>query len=183
VSEIIIYDDPEIAVPVQVTLEGETVWLTQAQMAELFGRERSVITKHVRNVFRDGELNHEAVRAFFAHTAADGKKYQTEYYNLDVIISVGYRVKSPRGVRFRKWATSVLKNHLLQGFSLDRHRLAERGVEEAQAALDLLARTLTTKRLSSMKSSCCNDRLVLQPHVLTVFELSRQYVHDQGNWA
>lgn len=148
-SEIIIYEDPDASNPVQVTLDGDTVWLTQAQMAELFGRERSVITKHVRNVFRDGELNQEAVRAFFAQTAADGKTYQTEYYNLDVIISVGYRVKSPRGVRFRQWAASVLKDHLLKGYSLNRHRLAERGVEEAQAALDLLARTLTTNRLVS----------------------------------
>lgn len=148
-TEIIIYEDPEVTVPVQVTLEGETVWLTQAQMAELFGRERSVITKHVRNIFRDGELEQERVRAFFAHTAADGKTYQTEHYNLDVIISVGYRVKSPRGVRFRQWATTVLKNHLLHGFSLNRQRLAERGVAEAQAALDLLARTLTNNALVS----------------------------------
>jgi prophage maintenance system killer protein len=148
-TEIIIYEDPEVTVPVQVTLDGETVWLTQAQMAELFGRERSVITKHVRNVFRDGELEQERVRAFFAHTAADGKTYQTEHYNLDVIISVGYRVKSPRGVRFRQWATTVLKDHLLQGFSLNRQRLAERGVAEAQAALDLLARTLTNNALVS----------------------------------
>ena len=139
-SEIIIYEDPDAPNPVQVTPEGDSVWLTQAQMAELFGRERSVITKHVRNVFRDGELNQEAVRAFFAHTAADGKTYQTEQYNLDVIISVGYRVKSSRGVRFRQWAASVLKDHLLNGYSLNRHRLAERGVEEVQAALDLLAR-------------------------------------------
>ena len=148
-SEIIIYEDPDAPNPVQVTLDGDTVWLTQAQMAELFGRERSVITKHVRNVFRDGELNQEAVRAFFAHTAADGKTYQTEQYNLDVIISVGYRVKSSRGVRFRQWAASVLKDHLLKGYSLNRHRLAERGVEEARAALDLLARTLTANRLAS----------------------------------
>jgi len=76
--EIIIYDDPEMAVPVQVTLEGETVWLTQAQMAELFGRERSVITKHIRNVFKDGELDPEAVRAFFAHTAGVRKTHATE---------------------------------------------------------------------------------------------------------
>lgn len=146
-TEIIIYEDPEVAVPVQVTLEGETVWLTQAQMAELFGRERSVITKHVRNVFRDGELDQSSVRAFFAHTAPDGKTYQTEHYNLDVIISVGYRVKSPRGVRFRQWATSVLKSHLLHGFSLNRQRLAERGVEEAQAVVSLISGYARTWRL------------------------------------
>lgn len=146
-TEIIIYEDPEATTPVQVTLDGETVWLTQAQMADLFGRERSVITRHVRNVFQDEELDRQAVCAFFAHTAADGKKYQTEHYNLDVIISVGYRVKSPQGVRFRQWATSVLKDHLLKGYSLNRQRLGERGLEEAQAALDLLSRTLAANAL------------------------------------
>lgn len=146
-TEIIIYEDPEVTTAVQVTLEGETVWLTQAQMAKLFGRERSVITRHLRNVFRDGELNKPAVCAFFTHTAADGKNYRTEHYNLDVIISVGYRVNSRRGVRFRQWASSVLKDHLLKGYSLNRQRLGERGVEEAQAALDLLARTLSSNAL------------------------------------
>ncbi len=148
-TKIIIYDDPEIAVPVHVTLDGETVWLTQAQMAELFGRERSVITKHVRNVFRDGELERDAVRAFFAHTAADGKIYQTEHYNLDVIISVGYRVKSPRGVRFRQWAVSVLKSHLLHGFSLNRQRL-ERGAALA-AILGNLEQTMFGEPLHSSR--------------------------------
>lgn len=114
-SEIIIYEDPDVVVPVEVNLEGETVWLTQEKMALLFGRERSVITRHIGNLFREGELTQEAVCAFFAHTAADGKTYQVEHYNLDVIISVGYRVKSHRGVRFRQWATSVLRQHLLKG--------------------------------------------------------------------
>lgn len=145
-TEIIIYEDPEATTAVQVTLDGETVWLTQAQMAELFGRERSVITRHVRNVFQDGELDRQAVCALFAQTATDGKKYQTEHYNLDVIISVGYRVKSPQGVRFRQWASSVLKDHLLKGYSLNRQRLGERGLEEAQAALDLMWRTLVSAR-------------------------------------
>ncbi len=134
-SEIIIYDDPDVTSPVQVTLEGETVWLTQAQMAMLFGRERSVITRHIGNLFRENELSREAVCAFFAHTAADGKTYQVEHYNLDVIISVGYRVKSPCGVRFRQWATSVLKDHLLRGYSLNQQRLTERGLDEARVTI------------------------------------------------
>ena len=92
-----IYDSGEARV--EVRLDRETVWLTQEQMGALFGRERSVITKHIRNVFAEGELEREAVCAKFAHTAADGKTYQVEFYNLDVIISVGYRVKSPEGVR------------------------------------------------------------------------------------
>ncbi|HSL41510.1 MAG TPA: virulence protein RhuM/Fic/DOC family protein [Desulforhopalus sp.] len=146
-SEIIIYEDPDAANPVQVTLDGDTVWLTQAQMAVLFGRERSVITRHIGNIFRDGELCREAVCAFFAHTAEDGKTYQVDHFNLDVIISVGYRVKSHRGVRFRQWATQVLRQHLLQGYTLNRQRLAERGMEEARTALGLLSRTLIANDL------------------------------------
>ena len=99
----------------EVALDKETVWLNQAQMCALFGRERSVITKHIRNVFQEGELERDSVCAKFAHTAEDGKTYQVDHFNLDVIISVGYRVKSQRGVQFRKWATGVIKDHLVQG--------------------------------------------------------------------
>ncbi len=146
-SEVIIYEDPNAPDPVQVRLEGETVWLTQEQLAALFDRERSVITKHIRNVFREGELAREAVCANFAHTAADGKTYQVEHYNLDVIISVGYRIKSQRGVRFRQWATGVLRSHLVRGYTHNAQRLAERGLGEAQAALELLSRTLQANAL------------------------------------
>ena len=132
----------------QVALDRETVWLSQAQMCELFGRERSVITKHVRNVFSEGELERDSVCAKFAHTAADGKTYQVDYFNLDVIISVGYRVKSQRGVQFRQWATSILKQHLVQGYTLNQKRLAERGIEFEQA-VSLLSRTLSNQQLVS----------------------------------
>lgn len=132
----------------EVTLEQETVWLSQAQMCELFGRERSVITKHIRNVFKEGELERNSVCAKFAHTAEDGKSYQVDHFNLDVIISVGYRVKSPRGVQFRKWATDVLKRYLIQGYTLNQRRLTERGIEFEQA-VSLLSRTLTNQGLVS----------------------------------
>lgn len=132
----------------EVTLEQETVWLSQAQMCELFGRERSVITKHIRNVFKEGELERNSVCANFAHTAEDGKTYQVDHFNLDVIISVGYRVKSQRGVQFRKWATDVLKQYLVQGYTLNQRRLTERGIEFEQA-LTLLSRTLTNQGLVS----------------------------------
>jgi hypothetical protein len=122
---------------VEVRLGKDTVWLRQEQMAELFGRERSVITKHIRNVFAEGELERDAVCANFAHTAADGKTYQVEHYNLDVIISVGYRVKSLQGTRFRQWATRVLREHLTQGFSLDRQRFTQ-NVADLEAALQLV---------------------------------------------
>ncbi|WP_249325005.1 virulence RhuM family protein [Vreelandella boliviensis] len=117
-------------------------------MCELFGRERSVITKHIRNVFKEGELERNSVCANFAHTAEDGKTYQVDHFNLDVIISVGYRVKSQRGVQFRKWATDVLKQYLVQGYTLNQRRLTERGIEFEQA-LTLLSRTLTNQGLVS----------------------------------
>lgn len=145
-QQIQIFTSQDGQVALEVSLEHDTVWLSQAQLCELFGRERSVITKHISNVFKDGELEREAVCAKFAHTAADGKTYQVDYFNLDVIISVGYRVKSQRGVQFRQWASSVLKQHLVQGYTLNQHRLAERGVEFEQAVA-LLSRTLANQQL------------------------------------
>jgi prophage maintenance system killer protein len=123
--DVILYNAEDGKVQLEVHLEKDTVWLTQDQMADLFGRERSVITKHLRNVFKEGELEETAVRAKFAHTAGDGKTYQVQCYNLDVIISVGYRVKSKRGTQFRQWATQVLKEHLVRGFTLNEKRLQE----------------------------------------------------------
>ncbi len=104
---------------IEVRLAGETVWLSLTQMSELFGRDKSVISRHIRNVFHDGELAREAVVAVFATTAADGKTYRVEYFNLDVIISVGYRVHSLRGTQFRIWATRQLRDYLVKGFLLD----------------------------------------------------------------
>lgn len=146
-GEIIVYEAPDGEVRVDVRLERETVWLTQEQMSQLFERERSVITKHVRNVFKEGELEPKAVCAKFAHTAADGKTYQVDHYNLDVIISVGYRVISKRGTQFRIWATRTLREHLLRGYTLHEQRLRERGLGEIEQAVGLLARTLTTHAL------------------------------------
>ena len=116
------------SVQLDVSLDKETVWLSQAQMCEPFGRERSVITKHVNNIFKDGELERDSVCAKFAHTANDGKTYSIQSFNLDVVISVGYRVKSQRGVQFRQWATNVLKQHLVEGYTLNQDRLLEQGL-------------------------------------------------------
>ncbi len=126
-SEIILYQTEDQQTRIEVRLQGETVWLSQEQMAGLFGRERSVITKHIRNVFEEGELKEESVCAKFAHTAADGKTYEITCYNLDVIISVGYRVKSLRGTQFRIWATQRLKEYLIKGFTMDDERLKKLG--------------------------------------------------------
>lgn len=121
-SDIIIFEAE--AQPVEVRLEGESVWLTQKQMADLFDKNVRTVSERIRSTFREGELVEDAVIRSFRITAADGKTYDTAHYNLDVIISVGYRVKSQRGVRFRQWATRVLRDHLTQGYSINEHRLA-----------------------------------------------------------
>ena len=146
-SEIIIFDGDSSAV--EVRLEGESLWLSLQQIAILFERDKSVISRHLRNIFATDELVREAVVAKNATTAADGKTYQVEYYNLDAIISVGYRVNSSRATRFRQWATRVLREHLTQGYSLNEHRLALRGVAELEQAVELLGQTLTRQHLVS----------------------------------
>lgn len=143
-SEIAIYQRQDGSIEVQ--LERETVWLSLLQMSELFGRDKSVVSRHLRNVFAEGELSRESVVAKFATTAGDGKVYQVEHFNLDVIISVGYRVKSPEGVRFRQWASRVLKDYLVRGYALDRRRL-EANANELEAALKLVRATLKSPEL------------------------------------
>ena len=124
-SEILIYTTDDGAIRIDVQMVDETVWLTQARMAELFGKARNTVTEHIRNVFDEGELDENSVCRKFRHTAADGKNYEVMYYNLDVIISVGYRVKSHRGTQFRQWATGRLREYIIKGFTLDDKRLRE----------------------------------------------------------
>ena len=126
-ADMIIYTTEDGLTKVETTFDGDTVWLSIDQMAELFQRDRSVIGKHVRNIFKEGELEKESVWAKFAYTATDGKVYNVDYYNLDVIISVGYRVKSKRGTQFRIWATGILKEYMRKGFALDDDRLKNLG--------------------------------------------------------
>ena len=126
-SNIIIYTSEDGLTKIETTFDEDTVWLSLDQMAELFQRDRSVIGKHVRNIFKEDELQKESVWAKFAYTASDGKNYNVDYYNLDVIISVGYRVKSKRGVQFRIWATKILKEYMRKGFVLDDERLKNLG--------------------------------------------------------
>ena len=116
-NQIVVYQ-PNETVRLDVRLENETVWLTQEQMALLFGRDQSVIARHVGNIFKEGELDRNSVYAKNAYTASDGKTYQVAFYNLDVVISVGYRVKSVQGTRFRQWATGVLKEYLIRGYAV-----------------------------------------------------------------
>ena len=117
-GEIILYQ-PDEAVRLEVRLEDETVWLTQAQIAELFGTGRQAISKHLKNIFQTAELDEYSVCSILEQTATDGKRYKTKFYNLDAIISVGYRVNSVNATKFRRWANSVLKDYLLKGYSVN----------------------------------------------------------------
>lgn len=147
-SELIIYSADETRVSVR--LEGETIWLTQRQMGELFDSSTDNIGLHLKNIFGDQELDELATTEDFSVVQLEGSRQVTRrvrHYNLDAIISVGYRVNSKRGVQFRQWATQVLREHLTQGYSLNAARLAEQGIAEAQHAVELLARTLANQQL------------------------------------
>lgn len=126
-SEVVIYQTEDGLTKIDTTFDGDTVWLSLDQMATLFQRDKSTISRHIKNIFQEGELSRDSVIAKFATTASDGKVYQVEYYNLDVIISVGYRVKSKRGTQFRIWAMGILKEYMKKGFALDDNRLKELG--------------------------------------------------------
>jgi prophage maintenance system killer protein/prophage antirepressor-like protein len=144
-GEIVLYQADDGHSVIDVHLKDETVWLTLNQMAELFGRDKSVISRHLRNIFKTGELERDATVAKNATVQIEGRRRVTRYiewFNLDAIISVGYRVNSKRGTQFRIWATSVLKDHLVKGYSLNQKRLAEKGTKELQQVLTLLSNTL-----------------------------------------
>ena len=122
-GDIIIYQSEDGVTKIDVSLQDETVWLSIDQMSDLFQRDKSTISRHIKNIFVEGELQYSSVVANFATTAADGKTYNVDYFNLDVIISVGYRVKSVRGTQFRIWATQRLKEYMIKGFTMDAERL------------------------------------------------------------
>jgi len=174
-GEIIIYQSANGNEAVEVHLTDDTVWLSQSQIQELFSRERSVITKHINNIFKEGELEKNRVCAKFAHTAPDKKSYQVVFYNLDVIISVGYRIKSKQGTRFRIWATSVLKDHLVKGYTLNRRRLAETGIGEAQQMLALLSNTLVSHNMITDEGQSILD---VVNHYAKTWQLLWQYDED-----
>ena len=162
-SQIVLYQlNERISLQVKIDASHDTVWLTQQQIADLFGTKRPAITKHLRNIFNSGELDQNSVSSILEHTAADDKTYKTQFYNLDAIISVGYRVNSINATAFRRWATRVLKNYLLKGYSvnqqllamqrqfdsrLEEHSLRMTRIEDKQAAqqeqLDFFIRTST----------------------------------------
>jgi hypothetical protein len=124
-SDFLLYSTPDGKVRLEIFIKDESIWLTQEKIAQLFGVDRSVVTKHLKNIFEGGELEENSVRANFARTASDGKTYQTKFYNLDAIISVGYRVNSAQATHFRIWATERLKEYIIKGFTMDDERLKD----------------------------------------------------------
>jgi hypothetical protein len=138
-GEILLYKTKE-GPKIDVRLEDETVWLTQKQMSALFTKDVRTINEHIKNIFKEGELSENSVIRNFRITASDGKNYDTNFYNLDVIISVGYRVKSLRDTQFRIWATKTLKNHLVQGYTINQKRLlsARNNFNELQTTIEFL---------------------------------------------
>jgi hypothetical protein len=150
-GEIIIYQVDSAENQIEVTLSNDTVWLNLNQMADLFARDNSVISKHLSNVFKEKELDRLSVVAKNATTGSDGKTYQVEYFNLDVIISIGYRVKSKQGTQFRIWANGVLKSYLSNGYAIDQKRFKEqsRQLNELKQTVKLLGNVVGTKALNT----------------------------------
>ncbi len=150
-GDVIFYEQDPGKTPIEVKLENDSVWLNLNQMAELFERDKSVISKHLGNIFKDGELERESVVAKNATTGSDGKIYQVEYFNLDVVISVGFRVKSKKGIQFRIWANGVIKNYLTKGYAIDKRRFQEqsRQLEELKQTVKLLGNVVGSKVLNT----------------------------------
>jgi prophage maintenance system killer protein len=154
-NEIIIYTTEDGKETFEVNLKEETVWLNLNQISKLFERDKSVISRHIRNIFETEELSRKSVVANFATTATDGKVYKVDFYNLDLIISVGYHVNSKRGTQFRIWATNILKNHLIQGYTINQKRLQENQakIKELQKTSRMVERLLLQKNLESTEAT------------------------------
>ena len=177
-SDILLYQSPDGQVRLDVQLDHDTVWLSQAQMVELFGTTKQNISLHTRNVFKEGELMEKAVVKDSLTTAADGKNYRTKHYNLDVIISVGYRVKSKRGTSFRQWATQVLRQYLVQGYALNEQRLrqSQRQLADLKRLVQLQAEVATNQELTTDQSQALLRVLGDYARALDVLD---QYDHQR----
>jgi len=177
-GKIVIYKTKGGQSALEVKLQQETVWLTQKQMSALFDTERSVITKHINNIFKSGELNKNSVCAKFAHTAEDGKTYNTAFHNLDMIVSVGYRVNSKRGTQFRIWATRVLKDHLIKGYSINQKRLQEQNARlaELQDTVNLMGRVIQGRELDKAEATGLLNVITDYSYALSLLD---QYDHQE----
>jgi len=177
-NDILLYQSPDGQTQLYVQLQNETVWLTQAQMAELFDVSRPNVTMHLRNVFKERELEENSVGKESLLTAADGKQYRVKQYNLDVIISVGYRVNSIKGTQFRKWATQVLRQYLVQGYALNEQRLREstRQLADLKRLVQLQGEVAASQELTSDESDALLQVLGDYARALDVLD---QYDHQR----
>ena len=177
-DNILLYQASDGHFQLEVQLDRETVWLSQAQMVELFDTTKQNVSLHVRNLFREGELDENAVVKDSLTTAADGKRYRTKHYNLDVIISVGYRVKSLRGTHFRQWATNVLRQYLVQGYALNEKRLREsaRQLADLKRLVQLQGEVAINQELTSDQSAALLRVLGDYARALDVLD---QYDHQR----
>ncbi|WP_428024935.1 RhuM family protein [Arcobacter sp.] len=146
-NEIVIYEDGNVELSTKV--ENDTLWLSQKQLCELFDRDKSVVSRHIKNIFKDEELEQNSVVVKNATTASDGKTYIVEYYNLDMIISLGYRINSKKATKFRQWATKVLKQYLIDGYVINKDRLQQQKLDELNQTLALIKNSIETKELNS----------------------------------
>jgi hypothetical protein len=176
-GEIVMYQSPDGQTSIDVKLENETVWLSLNQMAILFGRHKSVISRHLSSVFKEGELDWNSVVAKNATTGADGKIYQVEYFNLDVVISIGYRVKSSQGTQFRIWSNKILKEYLLKGYVVNEKRLQEqsRQLEELKQSIKLLENVVGNHELTSDETTGLLKVVIDYTYALDVLD---QYDHQ-----
>lgn len=177
-TPVLIYQTADGTPITEVTLENDTVWLTQSQLSELFGTQRPAITKHLNNIFNTEELNENSVCSILKRTAADGKQYKTKFYNLDAIIAVGYRVNSKQATQFRVWATNVLKDYLKQGYALDTQRLLKQKqqIKELEKTLILFQKAQS----DALSQSECSGLLSVLTNYTHTFILLNQY--DTGNF-
>lgn len=176
-NQIIIYQSQDGKTSVEVKLEGETVWLSLNQIADLFSRDKSVVSRHISNLFKEKELDKSSVVAKNATTGSDGKTYMVEYYNLDVIISVGYRVKSQSGIQFRLWANKILKDYLTKGYAIDQKRFQDqsRQLDDLKQTVKLLGNVIANKELSSDEATGLLQIVTDYTYALDVLD---QYDHQ-----
>jgi prophage maintenance system killer protein len=177
-DQIVIYKAADGQTQIDVQLQNETVWLNRQQLSVLFDRDIKTIGKHINNVFKEGELEQRTVVAKFATTAKDGKSYETEHYNLDLIISVGYRVKSKRGTQFRIWANKVLKDFLVKGYALNEKKLkeAQKQFLALQQSIKLLENVVNQKQLNSDEATSLLKVITEYSHALNLLD---QYDHQK----
>ncbi|HYC80125.1 MAG TPA: virulence protein RhuM/Fic/DOC family protein [Candidatus Binatia bacterium] len=176
-GEIILYKDKE-GPELRVVFENESVWLNLQQIADLFQRDKSVISRHIKNIFKEAELSQNSVVANYATTGSDGKTYKVDHYNLDLIISVGYRVNSKRGIQFRAWATQKLKEYLLKGYIINEKRLREaheNRLKELQQAHSFLRQAFEAKRLAGYEKELAS---IINDYTQTWVILNR---YDEGD--